>query len=73
MDEEHYYGLNNPLDEDDVAEMDRIESALMARGMRCRELTKIVRIALRVAFSDKNAEEVASICEAVSRKWKRGN
>ena len=53
-------------------EIRRIEDVLRAKGVRVTEVTKIVRLALRVAFSDKTDTEVQALCAEMSERWKRG-
>lgn len=60
------------FDADDEAEIRRIEDVLRAKGVRVTEATKIVRLALRVAFSDKTDAEVQTICQELAERWKRG-
>lgn len=60
------------FDADDEAEVYRIQDVLRDKGLRVTEATKVVRVALRVAFADKTDVEVQAICEELAEKWKRG-
>jgi len=60
------------FDVDDEAEIYRIQDVLRARGLRVNEATKIVRIALRVAFGGKTDEDIQEICNEMAERWKRG-
>ena len=60
------------FDGDDETEIRRIEDVLRAKGVRVTEVTKIVRLALRVAFSDKTDTEVQALCAEMAERWKRG-
>ena len=60
------------FDQDDYAELDRIEEALRGRGIRVRERTALVRMALRLALAERTTEEVAQLADALAERWKRG-
>jgi len=60
------------LDEDDEAEIDRIQDLLRARGLRVNENTKIIRLALRAAFRDLESSELEEVHTTLAEKWKRG-
>lgn len=60
------------FDAEDEQEIFRMQDELQARGIRVREITQTVRMALRVAFADKGDDELQEIHKSLAEKWKRG-
>jgi len=60
------------LDEEDKADIYRIQDALREKGLRLNEETKTIRLALRIALRDLKEGELLEIHEAIAEKWKRG-
>ena len=61
------------LDQDDEEEIDRISAELRNRGYRVKESTKIIRLALRLAFRDLNEKELDQVNYDLAEKWKQGS
>ena len=61
------------LDPDDEEEIDRISAELRNRGYRVKESTKIIRLALRLAFRDLNEKELDQVNYDLAEKWKQGS
>ena len=60
------------LDEDDKAEIDRIQDALREKGIRAKTDTQIIRIALRAALQDLKKTDLVVLCDELAEKWRRG-
>ena len=61
------------LDPDDEEEIDRISAELRNRGYRVKESTKIIRLALRLAFRDLSEKELDQVNYDLAEKWKQGS
>ena len=61
------------LDQDDEEEIDRISAELRNRGYRVKESTKIIRLALRLAFRDLSEKELDQVNYDLAEKWKQGS
>lgn len=61
------------FDADDMAEIDRIQAALQAKGIRVREVTQTVRVALRLALAAKTDAETRDLVDELAERWKRGS
>ena len=61
------------LDQDDEEEIDRISAELRNRGYRVKESTKIIRLALRLAFRDLSEKELDQVNYDLAKKWKQGS
>ena len=60
------------LDEEDKAELDRIQDALKEQGVRTKSDTQIIRIALRIAFQSHKKADLVALCDDLAEKWRRG-
>ena len=60
------------FDAEDESEIFRLQDELQMRGIRIREVTQTVRMALRIAFADKGDDELLEIHRTLAEKWKRG-
>ena len=61
------------LDPDDEEEIDRISAELRNRGYRVKESTKMIRLALRLAFRDLSEKELDQVNYDLAEKWKQGS
>ena len=59
--------------QDDEEEIDRISAELRNRGYRVKESTKIIRLALRLAFRDLSEKELDQVNYDLAEKWKQGS
>ena len=58
--------------EDDEREIDRIDEYLRERGLRRTDATKIIRLALKVAFRDVDDEQLRGFHREIQAKHARG-
>ena len=58
--------------EDDEAEIDRIDEYLRERGLLRTDATKIIRLALKVAFRDVSDEDLRAYHQEIQIKHARG-
>ena len=58
--------------EEDEQEVDRIDDYLRARGLRRTDETKIIRLALKVAFRDVDDDQLREYHRAIEIKHARG-
>jgi hypothetical protein len=60
------------FDKEDEKEIYRIQDELQAKGIRVKETTQTIRLALRIAFAEKSDDELYEVHRALAEKWKRG-
>ena len=58
--------------EEDEAEIDRIDEYLRERGLKRTDATKIIRLALKVAFRDVSDEDLRQYHQEIQIKHARG-
>ena len=58
--------------EEDEQEIDRIDDYLRERGLKRTDATKIIRLALKVAFRDVSDEELHTYHQEIKDKHARG-
>jgi hypothetical protein len=60
------------LDGEDRRELDRIQDLLRDRGIRVREITQLIRVALRMAGDQLSDAQLSELAGTLAERWKRG-